>query len=275
MSQEPRTHFTSLTEPEKKSKLWQLSSAKGKCTLWQRGQKERRPFRVKDFIREESRLVLHRETAPLSVGQDILGAFDLKGVSFFLRAKISKLDQDEVHLVVAGDFYKSERRQNFRLLAYPIYDITASFKLPARYEGGKVVDIRNKSSQTGLFKSFLRIVEPLRSPDEQELLRIRVQDLSLTGMSVFIGAAELDWFRAGDLLPAVEVNLQGDELTFAGCRVVYVVDQIGRGDRQQKNYKVGIRFEAMPGDLERRLAEKINGLLRSIDANKEFEDFIK
>jgi hypothetical protein len=275
MSQEPRNHFTSLTEPEKKSKLWQLSSAKGKCTLWQRGQRERRPFRVKDFVRDESRLVLHREPGSLAVGQDILGTFDLKGVSFFLKGKISKLDQDELHLVVAGDFYKSERRRNFRLLAYPIYEITASFKLPAHYEGGKVVDIRNKSSQTGLFKSFLRIVEPQRSSEEQNLFRIRVQDLSLTGMSVFIGAAELEWFRAGEKLSAIEVNLQGEKLVFPDCRIVYVVDQIGNRDGQQKKYKVGIRFEAMVDELERALAGKINALLRSIDANSEFEEFLK
>ena len=275
MSQEPRNHFTSLTEPEKKSKLWQLSSAKGKCTLWQRGQKERRPFRVKDFIREENRLVLHHETSPLGVGQDILGTFDLQGVSFFLKAKISRVDQDEVHLIVTGDFYKSERRQNFRLLAYPIYEISAAFKLPANYEGGKVVDIRNKSSQTGLFKSFLRIVEPLRSPEEQNMLRIRVQDLSLTGMSIFIGAAELEWFSAGAKLSDIEVNLQGEKIVFPNCRIVYVVDQIGTIDRQQKKYKVGIRFEEMAEDLERVLAGKINALLRSIDANSEFEEFLK
>lgn len=275
MSQEPRNHFTSLTEPEKKSKLWQLSTAKGKCTLWQHGHKDRRPFRVKDFIREENRLVLHRETAPLGVGQDILGTFDLKGVSFFLKAKISKIELDEVHLVVAGDFYKSERRQNFRMLAYPIYDITASFKLPASYEGGKVVDIRNKSSQTGLFKSFLRIVEPLRSGEEQGLLRVRVQDVSLTGLSIFIGPAELDWFRAGEKINNLEVDLQGDKLVFPESHVVYVVDQIGTMDRQQKKYKVGIRFEALDAELERLLSGTINALLRTIDANSEFEDFLK
>lgn len=275
MSQGPRTHFTSLTESEKKSKLWQLSSAKGECTLWQRGQKERRSFRVKDFIREENRLVLHREAASMAVGQEILGTFDLKGVSFFLKASITKLNQDDIHLIVAGDFYKSERRQNFRLLAYPIYDINVSFKLPASYEGRKVVDIRNKTSQTGLFKSFLRLVEPQRSQDDESLLRLRVQDLSLTGMSVFIGAAELEWFRAGDKMTDVEVTIQGERLVFPHCVIVYVVDHIGTTDRQQKKYKVGIHFESLPEEIERNLSGKINALLRSIDANREFEDFLK
>ncbi len=275
MSQEPRTNFTTLSESEKKSKLWQLSSAKGKCTLWQRGQKERRPFRVKDYNRETNQLVMHQELEVLGVGQEILGTFDLKGVSFFFKAKVTKADREDVTVEATGEFYKSERRQNFRLLAYPVYDITASFRLPVDYEGGKVVNIHNKSNQTGLFKSFLKLVEPQRSPEDQNRLRIRVQDLSLTGMSIFIGPAELDWFRAGETFRDLEVSLEDEKLIFPDCRIVYVVDQIGTSDRQQKKYKVGVRFEALPEEIERRLAAKINNLLRSVDANKEFEEFLK
>lgn len=275
MSQEPRTNFTTLSESEKKSKLWQLSSAKGKCTLWQRGQKQRRPFRVKDYNRETNQLVMHQELEVLGVGQEILGTFDLKGVSFFFKAKVTKADREDLTVEATGEFFKSERRQNFRLLAYPVYDITASFRLPVDYEGGKVVNIHNKSNQTGLFKSFLKLVEPQRSAEDQNKLRIRVQDLSLTGMSIFVGPAELDWFRAGELFRDLEVSLEGEKLVFPDCRIVYVVDQIGTSDRQQKKYKVGVRFESVPEEVERKLAAKINDLLRSVDANKEFEEFLK
>ncbi len=275
MSQEPRTNFTTLSESEKKSKLWQLSSAKGKCTLWQRGQKERRPFRVKDYNRENNQLMLHQELEALGVGQDILGTFELKGVSFFFKAKVTKASRDEIIVEASGEFFKSERRQNFRLLAYPIYDITAAFALPVTYEGGKVVDIRNKTTQTGLFKSFLRLVEPQRSVEDQSNLRLRVQDISLTGMSIYIGPAEIEWFRAGETFKNLEVSLEGQNLVFPDCRIVYVVDQIGTNDRQQKKYKVGLRFEALPETIERQLAAKINDLLRSVDANKEFEEFLK
>jgi len=275
MSQEPRTHFTSLNEAEKKSKLWQLASQKGKCTLWRRGQKERSSFRTIEFKRDENRLLLHEEPGAPSVGQDVLGTFELNGVGYFFKAKITPAGIDEVGVDTTGEFFKSERRQNFRLLTYPIYDISAVFKLPAHYDGGKVVDIKNRSSQTGLFKSFLKLVDPHKEEKIGETLKLRLQDLSVTGMSVHIGAAELDWFRAGELSENVEIQISGETIAIPKCRLVYVVDHIGHSDRHHKKYKVGIRFEELPTDIDHLLGAKINELLRSVDANKEFEDFIK
>ena len=275
MSQVPQTNFTTLNESEKKSKLWQLSRALGKCTLWKRGDKDRISFRIKEYLRDEDRLILHREPGVFSTTQDVLGSFELKGVNFFFKSKVLQVSEDEIVLTTTGEFYKSERRRNFRLLAYPLYEITANFVLPVGYEGGKVVDIRNKTNQTGLFKSFLKLVDPQASTEDQSKMRSRVQDLSVTGMSIHIGEVELEWFRAGEKMNNVEITLPNEILIIPTCKIVYVVDQIGHGDRQQKKYKVGLNFDDLPEKIELKLASSINGLLRTVDSNKDFEDFLE
>lgn len=273
MSQAPRTHFTTLTEAEKKSKLWQLARNLGKCTLWQRGNSERHSYRSKEFQRDTCRLELHQELPALRQGTELLGSFELSGVVFFFKGHVSSASAELLQVEIPGDLFKSERRANFRLLAYPIYDIQATFTLPANYQGGKVVDIRKKGSQTGLFKSFLKLVDPGLHEGRTDQLKLRVQDLSNSGMSVFIGELELEWFKAGEELKDVALQLAGDDMTLPRCRIVYVVDHIGPGERTHKKYKVGFRFEELPVEADKRITGKINDLLRSIDANKEFEDF--
>lgn len=275
MTLAPQTNFTTLTEAEKKSKLWQLATHKGQCTLWRRGQKERSIFRIKEFNKEEAKLLLHVEPDSPSLGTDVLGSFELKNVSFFFKTKIIAATANTLVLDTSVDFYKSERRQNYRLLTYPIYDINAHFVLPEDYQGGKVVDIRNKSSQTGLFRSFLKLVEPEGSDKLGNQLKLRVQDLSVTGLSIHIGEIELPFFRTGDILPGLEIDVAGESISIPQTKVVYVVDQIGHIESHQKKFKVGLRFEKLPEELDLKLGTKINELLRQVDANIEFEDFLK
>ena len=275
MTLAPQTNFTTLTEAEKKSKLWQLATHKGQCTLWRRGQKERSVFRIKEFDKAEGKLVLHVEPGSPSLGTDVLGSFELKNVAFFFKSKIVASTANTLVLDTSGEFYKSERRQNYRLLTYPIYDINAHFVLPEDYQGGKVVDIRNKNSQTGLFRSFLKLVEPEGSDQLGNRLKLRVQDLSVTGLSIHIGEIELPFFRTGEVLNGLVIDVAGESLEIPQTKVVYVVDQIGHFESHQKKFKVGLRFEKLPEDLDLRLGTKINELLRQVDANNEFEDFLK
>ena len=274
MSLEPRTNFTALDETEKKSRLWHLASQKGLCTLWVRNGRDRLKFRVKDFDREKVILSFHSEEQSWRPGEEVLGTFDLKGMSFFFRARIQAADPESFSVTLIGEFYKSERRRSARMLAYPIYEIKARFNLPVAYDEGKVRDIRHKSSNTGLFKSFLRLVDTDKNTSASSELSLRVQDLSGSGMSVHIGTAEAEWFKTGEALSDVSVTLPGHELVIPKVRIVYVVDHIG-GDRRTQQYKVGLRFEELPLKLEEELMQSMQSLLKQSDVNNEFEDFLK
>lgn len=275
MTASPQTTFTTLSASEKKSKLRQLVAQSGSCTLWLKGQRERSSFKVKDLNLETLQISFHPEAMLLAGKTELLGSFELSGVDFFFKARVISQTKDALVLDAGGEFYKSERRQNFRLLAYPIYDITVRFRLPEAYVGGKVVDIKNRSSQTGLFKSFLKLVDPAADDGLGESLRFRVQDLSVTGLSFFVGEVELPFFKTGELFQGLELSIQGDPVELTKARIVYVVDQIGFGDKGAKKFKVGVHFEDLPLETDQQLGRKINELLRQIDANADFEDFVK
>lgn len=271
---EASSHFSPLNVAEKRSKLRQLDQIKGQLTLWRKGEKTRLIHRVKSFNRESDELVVHLETLRPKAGELILASFDLNGVSYFFKASVARFLADEITLQCTDEFYKSERRQNVRVLTFPVFDLNGFFTIPVSYEDGKILNISRRPSQTGIFKSFLKLVDAGDAGDDSKL-KLRLQDLSSTGMSVFVGPAELDWFKAGEELRDTEIHFVDEVLRFPKIKIVYVVDHIGHASRKQKQYKVGLRFDEMPQSLAESLNGKIATMLRTLDLNKDFEDFLK
>lgn len=264
--------FTLLNAAERRSKLRQLDQLKGQLTLWRKGDKSRLVHRVKSFDREQDALTVHEETFHPGLNEPILGSFDLNGVSYFFKARISAIETGEFVLTCKEDFFKSERRQNVRVLTFPTFDLSAHFNIPGEYEDGKVLNLSRRPSQTGIFKSFLKLVDS--GADGESKLKLRLQDLSNSGMSVYVGPAELDWFKAGEELKDTEIHFSDEVLRFPRVKVVYVVDQIGPLNRKQKQYKVGLRFEDMPVTLSDAVNGRISSMLRMMDLNKDFEEFV-
>lgn len=276
MTQGPGQSFVALNEVERRSKLRLLAHAKGQLLLWQKGSKERHGFRVKDFERERDVLIVHREPQSPGQGQEVLGHFDLNGVPFLFKARVIKADVDEIHLECKADFFKSERRISNRLLTSAGHQVMAHFSIPAHYEEGKVLDIQRRPGQTGLFKSFLKLVEgQAQREGTEDKLKLRPQDISPTGMSVFIGPAELDWFKTGEDLAETELHFPDEVMRLPKVRIVYVVDHIGPDQRVQKRYKVGLRFDEMPASLEAGLKARVEKLMKQFDVNQEFEEFVR
>ena len=265
-------HFTKLNTAEKRSKLRQLDQVKGQITLWRKGDKNRLSHRTKSFDREQDTLAVHEELFVPRVGEEVLASFDLNGVSYFCKTKVVAAGNGELSLKCLEDFFKSERRQNVRVLTFPVFDLNGFFNLPSYYQGGKVLNLSRKPNQTGLFKNFLKLVDA--GNDGEPRLKLRLQDLSTTGMSIFVGPAELEWFKAGEVLVDTEIHFPQDVLRFPRTKIVYVVDHIGHMSRNQKQFKVGLRFEEMPSTLVEDLNTKIAAMLKTMDMNKDFEDFL-
>jgi len=264
--------FSALNDAEKRSKLRQLAQSKGSVTVWPKGSASRTVYRIREFERDGDVIHLHHEGEPPKVDQALLGSFELHGVSFFFKAQAGQASEEGWQLRANGEFYKSERRRNFRMLAFPLYEVHLSLPLGEGYTGGKVVDIQRRPGQTGLFRSFLKLVEAAGSGAGETEASLRVQDLSATGLSILLSEAELPWFRAGGVFEGVRLRFPDETVTLPSLQVVYVVDQIG--DRGPKKFKAGLRFA---GDTatEEKIAAKINALLREVDANRDFEDFIE
>lgn len=167
--------------------------------------------------------------------------------------------------------YKSERRSSYRLLAYPLYEIFAEFHLDKAYEDGKVIDFKTKTSQTALFKSFLKIVG---DKDNEGILKLRIQDLSVSGMAIHVGPIEVEYFAKDMIFENIDLKFKDLKVTIPKIKIIYVVDYIS-GDKGPKKYKLGIHFEDLPPSIDDVLGKKINELLRENDMNSDFENFLK
>jgi len=268
-----QTFFSKLDSYEKNSRLTQLSLSKSQVTLWLKGSKNKISISVSDFDKDRQEIVLDSKVDSFPTNTPVLCTFESRGMTFFSQVTFLKSIGDFAVVHFGADLFKSERRSSYRLLTYPMYEVWATISLGAEYESN-IVSLRGKgSSQTGLFKSFLQLVE-----DDNEAhagkLKIRVQDLSATGMSVHISELESQYFSKDTVYKNVILTFADESVEIPEIKVMYLVDYIG-ADKNLKKYKVGINFPNLPAKVDDFLGRKINKLLREIDSNKDFENFIK
>lgn len=269
-----KSYFSLLDEMEKSSKLWQVDQGKIKVLLWKKGDKNRNQFWVKQFNKLEQMLLLSGESSNFKLGSDILGSFELNGIIYFFKSKVHFLGKEDIKITTSLDFYKSERRRSYRLLTYPMFSIYLDMQIKGQYQGSNVLNISTRVSQTGLFKNFLKLVDGRSEPQEggSQTLRLRIQDLSVTGLSISIGEAELPYFQTESKLSNLKIVFPDENIEVKNAKVVYQVNLIGKGSRVRQ-YKIGIKFETNEA-MDTQLSQKINRLLRDNDNDKDFEDFL-
>ena len=263
-----------MSPQEKQSRLGQLGLSKGSVTVWVKGQKQKHEFYVQEYDAERSAIILSSKEQIFRVRSPLLCSFELKGMYFFMQVDSNKSLLDQLILECSGDLFKSEKRNSYRLLTFPIYDIYAEFHLDESYEGGNVIDIKNRTSQTGLFKNFLKLVEPKENEIHGQSVKHRIQDLSTTGMSLHIGELDSQFFTKGAVFKNVIIHFTDESIVVPEVNVVYVVDYVS-GDKKLKKLKVGIHFPQLATAVDEKIGKKINQLLRQIDSNKDFEIFTK
>ncbi len=270
-----QTFFSKLDLHEKTNRLNQLGVSRGKVTLWLKGGKEKILETVLKFDKEHQSLVLDSKDNIFPPNTPILCTFDLRGMTFFAQAVFRKSIGEDAVVEIKADLFKSERRNSYRLLTFPIYEVWAIFDLGEVYESGKVIDFKTKSSSntTDLFKNFLNIVSEDQS-DALGTIKIRIQDLSTTGMALHVGQLEQEYFIKNADFHKVKITFLDEVIEIPEVKVVYIVDYIS-SDKNLKKYKVGLNFPDNPTNIDEVLGRKINQLLRESDFNKDFENFIK
>lgn len=272
-----QTYFSKQDPTEKLSRLSLLGNSGGDITVWLKGKKEKHHFKVSKFDKDREEIVLDSKDRSFSPGQTILCAFELRGMNFFSEVIFQESISGYSVLQFKNTLYKSERRSSYRLLTYPLYEVWAEFDLGEAYAGGNIVDMRSRTSQTGLFKNFLKLVsgeEDAELANQGNKLSVRIQDLSTTGMAIHLGELEIKHFKKDLILKNTLLKFKDEVLTIPETKVVYVVDYIAN-DKNLKKYKIGLHFQNLPPVTDDLIGKKINSLLRENDFNKDFENFIK
>lgn len=269
-----QSHFSKLDPKEKETRLQLLGTSKGELTVWIKGQKDKKLQTALEFISDRNELILQEKDNIFPAGTTVLCSFELRGMSFFSQTQIQKGITGHNVLVFNSDLFKSERRASYRLLTFPIYEVYSEFDLPEGYQGGNVIGMKTRSSQTALFKNFLKLIENREENDKFQSIRYRVQDLSATGMALHVGELESQFFSKDTIYKNVRLVFNDETIVIPEVLIVYLVDYVAN-DRNIKKFKVGLHFLNLPTNVDDQLGKKINKLLREIDFNKDFENFIK
>lgn len=267
--------FSKQDSYEKQSRLSLLGSSQGVVTVWLKGSKDKHNFNVGSFDKEREDIVLQTRENHFSVGQLVLCSFELRGMTFFSEVIFQVSIGGLSVLQFKNTLFKSERRESFRLLTYPMYEVWAEFDLDEVHESSNVIDLKTRSSQTELFKSFLKLVsDENKDTSEGAKLKIRVQDLSTTGIALYVGELEQKFFEKGLVYRSVKIKFPDDVFNIPLVKVVYAVEQISK-DNKSRRSKIGLHFENLPTSTDDLISKKITRLLRENDSKKDFEKFIK
>ena len=197
MSNNSNILFKALNDAEKNSKLFQLangSTSSNTVTIWKKGDSTKYRLRVTDFIRAKTEIYLKGNIPEEFAGDVLLLNFELNGMHFFGKCTLVIRDNMPASLNCSHDLYKSERRNNFRLLTYPHHQVFVSINVgKENIEKSNVLNLNTGQSQTTLFKNFLNIMKDVEEKDIDELegyLRFRVIDISVTGIAFQFGKIE-------------------------------------------------------------------------------------
>jgi hypothetical protein len=266
--------FFSKQDPaETLNRLTSLGNSRGFVTIWLKGTKNKHDIRVIKYDKDRNEIVLDSQENLFPIGSTVLCTFELRGMNFFSEVIYQHSVSDFIVLQFKNTLFKSERRNSYRLMTYPQYDVWAEFDLGEAYEGGKVIDLKTKTNQTGLFKNFIKLVDGTQEEDG-ERIKIRVQDLSTTGLALHVSELEYSYFPKEIVYKKVLIRFSDSSITIPEAKVVYLVDYIS-SDKNIKKYKVGINFPNLPPTIDDQIGKKINELLRQNEFNKDFENFIK
>lgn len=269
-----KVHFTKIRTDEALKRVNNLKEKNGDIIVWLKGRAIRETYTVSEVYKEK-RIKIYPKTTSHLADNNVLIKFSMAGQNYFTTADFKKDPESGFFILhFNDDFYKSERRSSYRLLVYPTYDVKIYFLVQDNYEGSNIVDINTGQSETGIFKSFLKIMGQDETQSSNEIF-YRVQDLSTSGVSFVIGGIDEKYFKESEQLHDFKIIFDGEEFIVSGARVVYVIDYIQMNKKGLKQFKVGLEFDSLSTTMDSQLGKKIADVLRKNEANEEFEDFIK
>jgi len=269
-----QTFFTKLDSKEKSNRLTQLVLSNGSVTVWAKKSKDKHIAKVINFDPDLCKLTIKLSSEVFKLENELLVSFEVRGISFFSQVKF--LNKDEFScLDFYSDLFKSERRASYRLLTYPVFDIWLEVDLGEKYQGKNVIDINTKMSQTKIFQTFAKMADGTdKAESNLSKVKIRVQDLSATGIALFVSDLELKYFEKDKIYEGVKIYFSDEVIEIPQLKIIYVVDFLSI-EKNRKKYKIGCHFEKLPTKTDHLLGKKINSLLREDESNKDFENFIK
>ncbi|MFW5872037.1 MAG: hypothetical protein ACOCUT_02925 [bacterium] len=281
--------FTPLNDKEKNSKLSQFARLNIKLKMWQKGSRNTidlkinghnpnqialKPCSADDEIRQRLQQLLNKK---------MLFNVEYRGLKFFGTGILGSKGTHFL-LNVPDVLYKSERRRDFRLLAYPTHNIKVlmSTNTEESDEDGNILDFspHRHGDQTKLFTNFLKLVDGEPVIDEvtdsdDNIVAFRALDVSVSGIALRVSEFEKDLFKSKEKIPGFILVIDEARFHIPSAEVVYCIDYVDSTRKGMKHFKVGLRFLEVSEILAQKLTKELTQKMHKSLMEKEFEDFLK
>ena len=178
--------FTKLTRVEVIQALDEILTYRGDLLLWNKGSSKKEKFRAEDFDEKTMTLMLLPVLASTNLkGKQILLTFESKNLQYFTTSTLNYDSKtDRYTLSVTNDFFKCDKRKNFRIAASDL--------------DGLSVMIKQRS-----YNGF---------------------DLSVGGVSFLIPAGATIPFKVHDVIDNITIIFNGHQLTTEQAEVRYLLE---------------------------------------------------
>lgn len=122
--------FTKLSKKEAIDAIDEILKFRGDLLLWTKGSDKKEKFRSEDFDETNSTLFMSPILNGTSLkGKKILLSFESKNLQYFTTSELTYIPAKDVYAIeIVNDFFKCDKRKNFRVGANDFTKLTITYK---------------------------------------------------------------------------------------------------------------------------------------------------
>ncbi len=277
--------FIKLSIDEMGPKLNGLAKQKEVIKVWIKGETSSL-YRVSDYTvlktpeSADYLLTLFSEgdeSDELYIGKSVLFNFTINEADYFSEGFIS---HDDIHktlvMRLSESFYRTEKRDNERLLTFPHHQVYAYFKVLNDKDESNVIELKREEDKLYIdykIKQKKELKERLKKKisDVEDLIGFRALDISRSGIAFMINNDESKFFK-DSIKYSFYILFDGDIFVVKGASLVYKVDYVG-GPEGKKRFKIGLNFNPVE-NLTKHIVDLLRESSGAGSIQREFEDFV-
>jgi len=284
MSEESRYTFLVMSPEDVFQRLSNHAQDGGDIRIWSKGND---PIwaNLSGAQKKDNILLTIRadEISPAYVNRQLLLNATVKGVDYFTKGVVLKVENGEFEIALSENVFKLEKRTSERLLAFPHHQIYAYFKFAGEsVSEDNVLSLnRFKEENKKIYEKFqslknqkeISAIEALKDFNPDELVGFRALDLSLNGVSFLANEKEALFFDDRKKEIDFVILVDGKPYRLSRARVVYKVDFLNPRAGSVSMFKIGLQF-----DDNKVFKDNLKGLIEDYDnleeLQREFEEYL-
>lgn len=270
------SNFIKLTQKEVQARISQLVLQRASAKLWKKREKHL-SCSFEAYNTDDGLTISFSGIVADSswLNKNVLIQFTFNHVDYFAKGQVVKVrDSDGVKVSLGKYIYKTEKRENERLLTFPHYQAYAYFKLyedeaqnVLSFNQRKVVDIQAYEK----FNTKIEQIQKKTKTEIGELIGFRVLDISKNGISFLIDTKSKSLFQEIHNV-AFSLMIDGEMFALNQGKLIYLVDYLNGHLSGNNKYKVGLTFESTD-DFTNKLFSLLEERRDMGIVRKQFEDF--